>query len=70
MVARVRARELLLPVLTLPLWIPFIVVGGQAVQAAMGGGAGAPSQATGLLVDLDILFVVLTSLTARFVLDD
>jgi heme exporter protein B len=70
MVARVRARELLLPVLTLPLWIPFIVVGGQAVQAAMGGGGGGASQATGLLVDLDILFVVLTSLTARFVLDD
>ncbi len=70
MVARVRARELLLPVLTLPLWIPFIVVGGQAVQAAMGGGGGGASQATGLLIDLDILFVVLTSLTARFVLDD
>jgi len=70
MVARVRARELLLPLLTLPLWIPFIVVGGQAVQAAMGGGGSGPSQATGLLVDLDILFVVLTSLTARFVLDD
>ncbi len=68
MVARVRARELLLPVLTLPLWIPFIVVGGQAVQAAMGGGV--TGQATGLLLDLDILFVVLTSLAARFVLDD
>lgn len=71
MVARVRARELLLPLLTIPLWIPFIVVGGQAVQAAMGGGGGPGSdQATGLLIDLDILFVVLTSLAARFVLDD
>jgi len=69
MVARVRARELLLPLLTLPLWIPFIVFGGQAVQAAMGGGAGA-GNASGLLIDLDILFVVLTSLVARFVLDD
>ncbi len=69
MVARVRARELLLPVLTLPLWIPFVVVGGQAVQTAMGGGGGS-GQATGLLLDLDILFVVLTSLAARFVLDD
>ncbi|HSS94646.1 MAG TPA: heme exporter protein CcmB [Candidatus Dormibacteraeota bacterium] len=71
MVARVRARELLLPLLTLPLWIPFIVFGGQAVQVAMGGAAGAGGdQATGLLIDLDILFVVLTSLAARFVLDD
>jgi len=36
MVARVRARELLLPLLTLPLWIPFIIAGGQAVQSAFG----------------------------------
>lgn len=71
MVARIRARELLLPLLTLPLWIPFIVVGGQAVQGAMGAaGSSAAGSATGLLLDLDILFVVLTSLTARFVLDD
>src|SRR5712692_9692110 len=69
MVARVRARELLLPLLTLPLWVPFVVIGGQAVQSAMGGGGGT-SNASGLLIDLDILFVVLTSLVARFVLDD
>ena len=69
MVARLRARELLLPLLTLPLWIPFIVVGGQAVQSAMGLG-GAYDQAIGLLVDFDILFLVLTSLAARFVLDE
>jgi heme exporter protein B len=69
MVARVRARELLLPLLTLPLFIPFIVAGGQAVQVAMGSG-GNSDQAVGLLVDFDILFVVLTSLTARFVLDE
>ena len=70
MVARVRARELLLPLLTLPLWIPFIVAGGQAVQVAMGSGTGSYDQAMALLVDFDILFVVLTSLAARFVLDE
>lgn len=69
MVAQLRARELLLPLLTLPLWIPFIVAGGQAAQVAMGAG-GSLDQALGLLVDFDILFVVLTSLAARFVLDD
>lgn len=69
LVARVRARELLLPLLTLPLWIPFIVAGGQAVQSAMGL-PGSYDQAIGLLVDFDILFVVLTSLAARFVLDE
>jgi len=68
-VARVRARELLLPLLTLPLWIPFIIAGGQALQAAMGL-PGSYQEAVGLLVDFDILFVVLTSLAARFVLDE
>jgi heme exporter protein B len=69
MVARIRARELMLPLLTLPLWIPFIVAGGQAVQSAMGA-SGNYDQAMGLLLDFDILFVVLTSLAARFVLDE
>jgi len=68
-VARVRSREVLLPLLTLPLWIPFIVAGGQAVQVAMGA-TGSYNQAVVLLIDFDILFVVLTSLAARFVLDD
>ena len=69
MVAQLRARELLLPLLAIPLWIPFIVAGGQAVQVAMGA-SGTIDQALWLLVDFDILFVVLTSLAARFVLDD
>ena len=69
MVAQLRARELLLPLLAIPVWIPFIVAGGQAVQVAMGAG-GTLDQALWLLVDFDILFVVLTSLAARFVLDD
>jgi heme exporter protein B len=68
-VARVRARELLLPLLILPLWIPFIIAGGQAVQSAFGL-PGSYDEAIGLLVDFDILFVVLTSLAARFVLDE
>ena len=68
-VARVRSREVLLPLLTLPLWIPFIVAGGQAVQVSMGA-SGSYNQAMALLIDFDILFVVLTSLAARYVLDD
>jgi hypothetical protein len=52
------------------LWIPFIVAGGQAVQVAMGSGSGSYDQAMALLVDFDILFLVLTSLAARFVLDE
>jgi heme exporter protein B len=68
-VARIRARELLLPLLTLPLWIPFVIAGGQAVQSAMGL-SGGYDNAMALLLDFDILFVVLTSLAARFVLDE
>lgn len=65
-----RARELLLPVLVLPIWIPFVIAGGRAVQAAMGGPQAGSDQALALLLDFDILFVVVAALTARFVLDD
>jgi len=51
MVARLRVREVLLPLLTLPLWIPFVIAGGQAVQVAMGA-SGSYNQAVALLVDL------------------
>src|SRR5437660_3967396 len=69
MVARIRARELLLPLLTLPLWIPFVIAGGVAVPSAMGL-PGTNQQPIGLLLDLDISLLVPTSLAARFVLDE
>jgi heme exporter protein B len=69
MVAQLRARELLLPLLAIPLWVPLIIAGGYGVQTAMGA-SGDLDQALKVLIDLDILFVVLTSITARFVLDD
>ena len=46
-----------------------MIAGGVAVQSAMGL-PGNYQQAIGLLIDFDILFVVLTSLAARFVLDE
>src|SRR5437016_1758525 len=64
--AQTRARELLLPVLVLPLWFPFVVVGGRAVQSAMGGGT-ASGQALLVLLDLGILFWIASALAARFV---
>jgi heme exporter protein B len=67
--AQTRARELLLPVLALPLWVPFVVIGGRAVQAAMGGSS-LGAQPIAVLLDLDVIFVVVASLAARFVLDD
>lgn len=68
--AQTRARELLLPVLALPLWVPLVIAGGRAVQVAMGGGSPLSDQPLLLLLDFDILFVVTASLAARFVLDD
>jgi len=67
--AQTRARELLLPVLVLPLWFPFVIVGGRAVQSAMGG-AQVDQQALLVLLDLGILFWIAAALAARFVLDE
>ena len=61
--ARTRVRELLLPVLALPLWVPFIVTGTKAVEAGS-------NQALLRLAVLDILFVIVSALAAGFVLDD
>jgi heme exporter protein B len=72
--AQTRARELLLPVLVLPIWVPFVVVGGRAVQAAMSGQPLSAMPLAGqpllVLADFDILFLVVAALAARFVLDD
>ena len=72
--AQTRARELLLPVLALPIWVPLVVVGGKAVQAAMSGQSltalPLSSQPLVVMADFDILFLVVASLAARFVFDD
>jgi heme exporter protein B len=64
-----RARELLLPALALPLWLPFVVIGGRAVAGAMAG-RGLGAQPVLVLLDLGILFWIAAALAARFVLDD
>lgn len=70
LVAQVRSRELLLPALTIPLWIPIVVAGGRAVQIALGAGGTGEGQALGILLSVDTIYVVVVSLLARFVLDD
>ncbi|MDQ6772413.1 MAG: heme exporter protein CcmB [Candidatus Dormibacteraeota bacterium] len=67
--AQTRARELLLPALALPLWLPIVIVGGRALEQAMSGQAVA-SQPLLVLADLGVLFWVAAALAARFVLDD
>jgi heme exporter protein B len=66
--AQTRARELLLPVLAIPLWVPFVVVGGGAIRQSLSGVL--PLQPLAALAYLDILFLLVASLAARFVLDD
>lgn len=61
--AQTRARELLMPVLALPLWVPLVVYGAGAITGRRLDGDIS-------LVALDILFVVVATLAARFVLDD
>ncbi len=67
--AQTRAREALLPVLALPLWVPYAVIGGRAVQLAMSGG-GPDLQVLVSLAVLDILFVVLAVAAAPLVLHE
>lgn len=67
--AQTRARELLLPALALPLWLPLLIVGARAAEAAMSG-AGLGWQPTLVLLDLGILFWVAAVLAARFVLEE
>jgi heme exporter protein B len=61
--AQTRARELLMPVLALPLWVPLVIYGAGAVT-------GRRLDGDMQLAALDILFVVVATLAARFVLDD
>lgn len=53
---RVRAREVMLPVLLLPLLVPVIIAGVKATQAVLGGGLAGASDALGVLVAFDVIF--------------
>lgn len=66
--SQVRARELLLPVLAIPLWIPYVIVGAGVVQGSLTGAV--PLQPLIALVYMDILFLLIAAVAARFVLDD
>jgi heme exporter protein B len=54
---RVRAREVLLPVLLLPLLVPVLVGGVKATAAVLGGeGLAGATQAVGMLAAFDVIF--------------
>jgi heme exporter protein B len=58
MTVRARAREVMLPVLLLPLLVPVLIGGVKATEAALRGGFGAAVGALGVLAAFDAIFVV------------
>jgi len=58
MTVRARAREVMLPVLLLPLLVPVLIGGVKATEAVLRGGFGAAAGALGVLMAFDAIFVV------------
>lgn len=57
MTVRARAREVMLPVLLLPVVVPVLIAGVKATEAVLAGGLGAAGGALGVLVAFDVIFV-------------
>ncbi|MGH7869440.1 MAG: heme exporter protein CcmB [Candidatus Dormibacteraceae bacterium] len=66
--ARTRAPDLLLPILALPFWIPYVVLGVGLVRASLGGLLLLPPLFG--LVYLDLLVILVAVVAAPWVLDD
>ena len=70
MTAGVRARELLFPVLLLPVQVPVLLGAVKATEAALAGEPlSAVAQWIKLLVSADVVYVVIGILTFDFVLE-
>ena len=67
---RVRAREVMLPLLLLPLLVPVLIGGVKATQAVLGGGFAAAGEALGVLIAFDVIFVVAGWLLFPYVVRD
>ena len=67
---RIRAREVMLPVLLLPLLVPLLIGAVQATQAVLAGGLGAAREALGVLVAFDVIFLVAGWLLFAYVVRD
>jgi heme exporter protein B len=70
MTARLRVREMLLPILLLPLLTPVLIAGVKATEAVLAGGLPAAGQALGVLVAFDVIFLVAGGLLFPFVVRD
>jgi heme exporter protein B len=70
MVVRTRAREVLLPLLLLPLVLPVLIAGVKATQAVLAGGLAAAGDALFVLVAFDVIFTVAGWLLFTYVVRD
>jgi ABC-type transport system involved in cytochrome c biogenesis permease component len=67
--SRTRAGDLLLPILAIPLFIPAIIAGVKASEAALSGfPLASASQWLGILIAYDVLFVTLGALLFEHVI--
>jgi len=67
---RARAREVLLPVLLMPLLVPVLIAGVKATQAVIGGGLADAGEALRVLALFDVVFVVAGWLLFQYVVQD
>jgi len=70
MVVRTRAREVLLPLLLLPLVLPVLIAGVKATQAVLAGGLAAAGDALSVLIAFDVIFTVAGWLLFTYVIRD
>ena len=70
MTARLRVREMLLPILLLPLLTPVLIAGVKATEAVLTDGMAAAGEALGVLVAFDVIFLVAGWLLFPFVVRD
>jgi len=67
---RVRAREVMLPLLLLPLLVPLLIGAVQATRAILVGGLAAASSGLGVLAAFDVIFTVAGWLLFAYVVRD
>ena len=70
MAVRTRAREVLLPLLLLPLVLPVLIAGVKATQAVLAGGLATAGDALAVLVAFDVIFTVAGWLLFTYVVRD
>lgn len=70
MAVRTRAREVLLPLLLLPLVLPVLIAGVKGTQAVLAGGLARAGDAIGVLVAFDVVFTVAGWLLFTYVVRD